>query len=65
VPAKTLANGRKAIDNGETAVQEARTAFDREDYLAAIGTARGVPAQLRAATHDLETATASGGRRRR
>jgi hypothetical protein len=65
VPAKTLANGRKAVDNGETAVQEARTAFDKGDYLAAIGTARGVPAQLRPATHDLETATATGGRRRR
>jgi hypothetical protein len=65
LPAKALANGRKAIDNGETTVQEARTAFDQGDYLAAIDAARGVPAQLRAAAHDLETAAAIGPRRRR
>jgi len=37
---RTLAAGRKAIDNGENAVQEARTAFDKGDYLAAIERAR-------------------------
>jgi hypothetical protein len=65
VPAKILANGRKAIDNEETAVQEARTAFDKGDYLAAIDTARGVPAQLRPTSQDLATAAANGARRRR
>jgi hypothetical protein len=62
--ARALNPVRKAIDAGETAVQEARTAFDKADYLASIETARKVPAQLGPVTHDLETATAAGGRRR-
>ena len=63
-PARALASARKAIDNGENAVQEARAAFDKGEYLAAIDTARGVPAQLAPTTHDLEGAAAGGGRRR-
>jgi hypothetical protein len=55
---------RKAIDDGEMAVQEARTAFDKGDYLAAIETARKVPAQLSPVTRDLDAANAAGGRRR-
>jgi hypothetical protein len=62
--ARTLANGRKAIDNGESAVQESRTAFDKGDYLAAIDTARAVPAQLASITHELDAAAAAAGRRR-
>src|SRR3954469_5332653 len=65
VPARTLTTGRKAIDHGENAVQEARAAFDKGDYLAAIDTARGVPPELRAATHDLEVAAAASAHRRR
>jgi hypothetical protein len=61
---RTLAVGRKAIDNGENAVQEARTAFDKGDYLAAIERARPVPSQLSAATHDMDAAPAAGNRRR-
>jgi hypothetical protein len=61
---RTLAAGRKAIDNGENAVQEARTAFDKGDYLKSIEIARRVPAELGPATHDLDAAAAAGGRRR-
>ena len=64
VAARTLANGRKTIDNRETAVQESRTAFEKGDYLGAIGMARTVTTQLAALTHELEAATAAGGRRR-
>lgn len=61
---RTLANGRKAIDTGENAVQEARTAFDKGDYLGAIDTAHAVSAQLGPATRDLDAAAAAGARRR-
>jgi hypothetical protein len=64
LPGRSLAAARRAIDNGESAVQKARTAFDQGDYPAAISTARSVPAQLGPATHDLEAAATTGGRRR-
>jgi hypothetical protein len=64
VPARALAAGRKAIDNGQSAVQKARTAFSQGDYAAAMGTARGIPAQLAPATRDLEAAPSTFGRRR-
>jgi len=64
VPLRSLTVGRKAIDNAENAVQEARAAFDKGDYLAAIDKARAVPAQLTAAAHDLDAATSASGRRR-
>ena len=64
-PARILAAARKAIDNGEIAVQEARTAFDKGEYLKSIETGRAIPPALRAGTHDLEGAAAAGGRRRR
>ena len=63
-PARILAGARKAIDNGEIAVQEARTAFDKGDYLKSIETGRAIAPALRAATHDLDGAAAAGGRRR-
>jgi hypothetical protein len=63
-PARTLTMGRKAIDNEESAVQEARTAFDKGDYLGSIDTARGVSAHLRPAAHELEAATVTSARRR-
>ena len=63
-PARVLAAARKAIDYGESGVQEARTAFDQGDYPRAIDTARAVPAQLGPAIHDLEAAPAVGARRR-
>ena len=54
----SLAGGRKAIDNGEIAVQEARTAFDKGDYLGRSRTARSVAATALqcAATRDLDGA---------
>lgn len=63
--ARILGNTRRAIDAGESAVQEARTAFEKGDYLAAIDTAHSVAGRLGPATRDLETAAAAGGRRRR
>jgi hypothetical protein len=63
-PARLLGNGRKTIDNGETAVQEARTAFDKEDYPRSIEIARRVSADLGPATRDLDAAAAAGGRKR-
>jgi hypothetical protein len=64
VNARMLGNGRKAIDNGENAVQEARAAFNKEDYPGAIGTAHRVSTDLGPATRDLEAAAATSGRRR-
>ena len=64
VSARTVANGRKAIDAGESAVQEARTAFGKGDYLGTIDLAHGVSAQLGPATRDFDAAVATGGRRR-
>ena len=64
VAVRTVSNGRKAIDAGESAVQEARTAFEKEDYLKSIEVAHGILAQLGPATRDLEAAAAGGGRRR-
>ena len=64
-PARILAAGRRSINNGESTVQKARTAFEKGDYLGAIGTARGVPAQLTATAHDLDAAATAGGRRHR
>lgn len=63
-PAKALNTGRRAIDVGENAVQEARTAFDKGDYLASIATARAAATHLATATRELDTAPAAGGRRR-
>ena len=63
-PGRILTTGRHAIDNGESAMQKARTAFEKEDFAAAITAARSVSTQLAATTHDLEAAGSAGGRRR-
>ncbi|HEV8210909.1 MAG TPA: hypothetical protein VGP77_12335 [Vicinamibacterales bacterium] len=63
-PARILAGCRKAIDNGEIAVQEARTAFDKGDYLGSIETARAIAPAVRAGTRDLDGAATPAGRRR-
>ena len=63
-PVRALSNGRRAIDNGESGVQEARTAFEKGDYLGAIDTARSVSAHLGPASHDLDVAATASGRRR-
>jgi uncharacterized protein DUF4398 len=62
---KSIAAAGKSVDEHERRVQEARTAFDRGDYLVAIDTARGAAADLRAMARDLETAPTTGTRRRR
>ena len=62
--ARTLSAARKAIDNGESVVQKARTAFGKGDYRGAIDAAGTVPAQLGPAMKDLDGATVASGRRR-
>ncbi|HKB09209.1 MAG TPA: DUF4398 domain-containing protein [Vicinamibacterales bacterium] len=62
---KSVAAANRSIGEHERRVQEARTAFERGDYLAALDQARGAAADLRAATRDLETAATTGTRRRR
>jgi hypothetical protein len=59
-PAKTLSLARKSIVDGETAMQEAHTTFDRGDYLGAIGASRGTAVRLRETTRELASAPASG-----
>jgi hypothetical protein len=63
-PPRMLASARRALADGETAVQEARTTFGAGDYLRATDAAHAVTARLRASAHDLDTATASASRRR-
>jgi len=62
---KTTAAASRAVGQDETRLQDARTAFDRGDYLAAIDKAHAAAADLRAAVHDLEAAPVPAGRRRR
>lgn len=64
-PAKLLAEARRVIAGGEERVQEARTAFDRGDYLAAADALTGTTASLLATTRDLDAAPAPAARRRR
>ena len=61
---RTIAAARRTIASDETAVQEARTAFEGGEYLASIEKAKGATARLRAAIHDLDAATPTTGRRR-
>ena len=65
VAPKSIAAATRSLSEHEARVQEARAAFDRGDYLAAIDQARGAATDLRATAHDLETAPTSGTRRRR
>lgn len=62
---KTIAPARRAVTDGETAVQEARTAFDRGDYPAAMTLATDAASRLRAAAVSLDAAAPVQGRRRR
>jgi hypothetical protein len=64
VPAKAAAL-RRAIADAQVAVQKARSSFDEGDYKNVVSSVQDVTATLRAATHDLENATATVGRRRR
>jgi paraquat-inducible protein B len=62
---KSVTAANRSLDEHERRVQEARTAFDRGDYLAAIEQARSAAADLRATTRDLDTAATTGTRRHR
>jgi len=63
--AKTLATSRRAIADGDTAVQKARAAFGQGAYPSATSTADTAATGLRAAARDLEAAAATGAHRRR
>jgi tetratricopeptide (TPR) repeat protein len=65
VASKTLAKPRQAIADGGQALQKARAAFDRGDYLAVTSTAQPAAARLVTVAHDLDAVTAIVGRRRR
>ena len=64
VPPRTLGEARRAIADGEGAVQKARTQIEAGDYAAATAALSDVTARLRAATHDLEAAQPAAPRRR-
>ena len=62
--AKVLTPARRVLASSEWSLQEARTAFGREDYVAARDTARAARSRLVAATRDLDAATAPPARRK-
>lgn len=61
---RPLAVARRAIADGDTAVQKARTAFAQGDFLVVVEAAHAATARLQGATRDLEAATAPAARRR-
>ena len=63
-PIRPVAVARRAIADGDTAVQKARTAFGQGDFLAVVEAAHAATARLQGATRDLEAATAPAARRR-
>jgi hypothetical protein len=65
VSAKLLGAARQTIADGETAVQEARTALNAEDYARAIDRSRTATSRLQGTTRDLDAVATSGTRRRR
>lgn len=58
-PIKTLAMARKAIADGETAMQEAHTTFDSGDYPGAMTASRATAVRLRESSRELAGAPAS------
>ena len=62
---RAVAPARRVIADGETAVQKARTAFDRGDYAAAMTIAGAAGGSLRTAARDLDAVAPPPGRRRR
>jgi uncharacterized protein DUF4398 len=62
--ARALTGARKTIASEESAVQEARTAFEKGDYRVSADKAAAATARLRTSTRDLETAVPTTGRRR-
>jgi hypothetical protein len=63
-PARALTAGRRAIGDGDKALQKARTAFGREDFLGVTEALNGVTARLQLVIQDLAVLTPSGNRRR-
>lgn len=61
----TVARARQTVADVEAAVQKARAAFDRTDYLAVSEALAGTTERLQAAARDLEAATSPPARRRR
>lgn len=64
VPPKTVGAAKRVIADGESAVQKARSAFDRGDYLVSLDEARNAMTGLRGTAHDLDALPATGSRRR-
>ncbi len=56
---------RGAVESADAAVQKARAALGRQDYLGARDAIRGVADQLRAVIREIDTATAAPGVKRR
>ena len=65
VSPKTLAKPRETIADAQAALQKARAAFGRGDYLGVNGIAAPAAARLVTAARDLDAVTAIVGRRRR
>jgi hypothetical protein len=65
LPARTLAGSRKALADGQGALQEARAAFQKADYLSARSKAAAATTPLSKAAKDLDAAMSAGARRRR
>jgi hypothetical protein len=65
VPLKTIAEGRRAVADGEEAVQKARTALERGAYRDIPDALKAPTAALRAAGRELDAATLTPARRRR
>jgi hypothetical protein len=62
---KLLNSARRSIADGETVVQEARTALNEGDYRSAIERSRTITTQLQGTSRDLQAVPTSGTRRRR
>ncbi len=65
VAARTLAEARRVIADGEERLQKSRAAFDRGDYLGAAGSVAGETPRLLAIVRDLDAAARPAVKRRR
>jgi hypothetical protein len=65
IPPKTLVSARGVITDSEDAVQKARAAFDKSDYLAVIAQARETRTRLLATAKEVDAAIAATKGRRR
>jgi hypothetical protein len=65
IPSAKLGDARAAIADGEQAVQKARAAFGKGEYLSIAGAVSATTPRLRGAARDLDALTASATHRRR